>query len=902
VLPSRLFAALADLAPARGEQVYDVAKSGQPFAWLADPDRLPRTKTVERLAALDALHKEERVLRRGWAWVLGSAEIEGVRRKVRLPLLVQPVRIERGLRSRIVPAGDLELTPLVADRSVAAALEAAPGLGSPGWLTTAGTTAWITAAAQAAGLPIARLIERTDRAPAEELVGCAAAALFIVRDVTSAGLRDTLLTWSTRPGLEETALTHVYGSMTATPARPELVRSPLPLNDTQREVVCRARQEPVIVVSGPPGNGKSHAVVAAALDTVDRGGSVLVATQSGYAAEVLGALLARYPGPVPILFGDAERRDAIATELSEGAAAGTEAAQLRRDADAVAAASATVDGLVSGIDAALTLERQAAELVTWEPLLAGLRVDLPRDFDPDEAEQLLAIAEPSAAQEGWWKRRRRRRVLRRLHRLTGAADGVPLDRIRAGIAAARAAAAAARLAANGGTDLGPAWAGLVEADAALAEAVGVAMKHGATSAKRWTGDARRSAAALAAALRAGRNRRREALAALDGAALVKALPLWVGTVTDVEDLLPAVPGLFDLVILDEAAHIDQIRAAPVLARAKRAMVVGDPRQLRFVSFVADVDVAATLAAHGLDEAADRLDVRRSSAFDVAVGAAAVTYLDEHYRSVPHLIEFSAKRFYGDRIELVTRHPRNERADVIDIKRIRDASVVDGVNKAEVDAVLEAVRKAKSRDIAVVTPFRKQADAIEAAVLASFSLDAIDRLGLRVGTVHTFQGSEAHTVVASLGLVDDDSPARRRFVADANLFNVLVTRARNRMIVVTSISHDKSVVGDYLAYSEAPPPLDTQPAADGWTARLAGELANNGRAVRPNYPVGRWIVDLCVEETGLICRPHPDGPQAHIERQRTLLRAGWTLRDAFASRWADNATRAALELAPELSAE
>jgi hypothetical protein len=52
---------------------------------------------------------------------------------------------------------------------------------------------------------------------------------------------------------------------------------------------------------------------------------------------------------------------------------------------------------------------------------------------------------------------------------------------------------------------------------------------------------------------------------------------------------------------------------------------------------------------------------------------------------------------------------------------------------------------------------------------------LERLGLRVGTVHAFQGSEAHTVVAVLGLVDDDSPARVRFVSDPNLFNVLVTR-------------------------------------------------------------------------------------------------------------------------------
>jgi hypothetical protein len=59
------------------------------------------------------------------------------------------------------------------------------------------------------------------------------------------------------------------------------------------------------------------------------------------------------------------------------------------------------------------------------------------------------------------------------------------------------------------------------------------------------------------------------------------------------------------------------------------------------------------------------------------------------------------------------------------------------------------------------------------------------------------------------------------------------------------------------------------------------------------------VDLCVEQVGLICRPHPDGDEAHVERQRTLLRAGWTLRDAFASRWAGSATRAALELAASL---
>jgi hypothetical protein len=343
--------------------------------------------------------------------------------------------------------------------------------------------------------------------PADDLVLFPAAALYLSRDVFSAGLRDALMSWAARPGLDRTALAHVYGDAQA-PAAPDAGEeplSPLPLNPAQREVVRAARDRPLTVVSGPPGCGKSHAVVAAAIEVVDRGGSVLIATQSPHAADVLGDLLRRYPGPAPVLFGDAERRAAIA------------------------------------------------------------------------------------------------------------------------------------------------------ADEALAGAAGQAVRRRATSAARWSREARRAAGGLATALRAGRDRRRELLAALPGPALVRALPLWIGTVTDVEDLLPPTPGLFALVILDEASHVDQIRAAAVLARARRALIVGDPRQLRFVSFVADVDVAGTLRRHGLD---DRVDVRRVSAFDLAAGAAPVTWLAEHHRGDPHLIEFSAQRFYAGRINvLVTRARR-----------------------------------------------------------------------------------------------------------------------------------------------------------------------------------------------------------------------------------------------------
>lgn len=887
--PRKILVALADLAPARSELVLDVARAGQPFAWLADPERAPHGRVGDRFAGLDALHREERVLRRGWGWVLGRAEIGGTLRRVRVPLVSQPVRIERGLRNRLLPAGDLEITPLLADRALAARFEEASGLGGPGWLTAPGTRAWISSLAWAAELPVRDVLSPpVTKAPAEHLVAYAAAALYIARDVASTGPRDTLLTWANRTGLEHTALAAVYtGAPGDATAAEQEVSSPLPLNAAQRTVVARTRSERVVVVSGPPGNGKSHAVVAAALDTVARGGSVLVATQSRHAAEVLGGLLERYPGPVPVLFGDAERRDEIATTLTSGLGEGVPPGRLAEDARAVDEAAAAVRRAEREITAALAREALAEELEDWLPLLPALRADVPAAFAPDADLQRARRLHDEAAAEpvGWWRRFRRRRAERRLRAMLGTHD-------RAGTAlrAAESVRAAAELAACGGTDLAARWDALARADDALAAAIGTRLRHDATSAARWDAAARRSAAALAAALRAGRARRREALAALDGSALVRALPLWVGTVTDAEDLLPAVPALFDLVILDEAAHIDQIRAAPVLARARAALVVGDPRQLRFVSFVGDADVAVTLETHGLGGYADRLDIRRISAFDLAAGAAAVTVLDEHYRSVPHLIEFSARRFYDDRIALVTRHPRTEGTDAVEVRQVAPGT--------EVEAVVEEVRRLSGgTGIGVVTPFRGQADALEAALLAAFPVERIEAMGLRVGTVHAFQGAEADVVIASLGLSDADPASRHRFAADPNLFNVMITRARRRLVVVTAQQRPAGLIGDFLAYAAEPPrPAHAPPdAAKGWAARLGRELAEAGVTVRADYPVGRWTVDLCAGETGLICRVHPDGPAAHLERQRTLRRAGWDLRDAFPSRWDGDAARAAMEI-------
>lgn len=51
--------------------------------------------------------------------------------------------------------------------------------------------------------------------------------------------------------------------------------------------------------------------------------------------------------------------------------------------------------------------------------------------------------------------------------------------------------------------------------------------------------------------------------------------------------------------------------------------------------------------------------------------------------------------------------------------------------------------------------------------------------------------------------------------------------------------------------------------------------------------------------GVLCGVHPDGPSAHIARQRALHHADWRIIEAFASRWAGDAGRAARDIAAML---
>ena len=182
--------------------------------------------------------------------------------------------------------------------------------------------------------------------------------------------------------------------------------------------------------------------------------------------------------------------------------------------------------------------------------------------------------------------------------------------------------------------------------------------------------------------------------------------------------------------------------------AKRAVVVGDPNQLRHVCFLSRArEQAAFIRNEFTSQMQERFRYRRSL-FDVAADAVDQRhffFLDEHFRSHPQIIEFSNQRFYDSSLHLMTSRPSHQQQSAIQINMVAGRREVgSSVNPAEVDAVIEAVESitdsTESREsIGIVSPFRDHADAIKERLLRRFSAETFAKHSIVVGTAHSFSG-------------------------------------------------------------------------------------------------------------------------------------------------------------------
>src|SRR5207245_5216140 len=64
------------------------------------------------------------------------------------------------------------------------------------------------------------------------------------------------------------------------------------------------------------------------------------------------------------------------------------------------------------------------------------------------------------------------------------------------------------------------------------------------------------------------------------AMLLRLLPVWILAPEDVARLFPCQPGLFDVVVVDEASQVDLPSITPIVYRGKKTVIFGDTKQMQ----------------------------------------------------------------------------------------------------------------------------------------------------------------------------------------------------------------------------------------------------------------------------------------------------------------------------------
>ena len=296
--------------------------------------------------------------------------------------------------------------------------------------------------------------------------------------------------------------------------------------------------------------------------------------------------------------------------------------------------------------------------------------------------------------------------------------------------------------------------------------------------------------------------------------LLDAFPCWCVTTYAVSDSLPLKPGMFDVAIIDEASQCDIASCFPIMYRAKKTVVVGDDKQLPHLSFLEKAKEQSFLSQYGIPDKYQLMwRFRTNSMFDLAdYYSINSVMLDEHFRSLPPIINFSNKEFYNDRIRVM----RKDSSDdvVIDMVKVPDGKVdmdatrnlpeIESLVKTLHEIIIDDERKnpEKPVTIGIISPFRAQVEQLKISVPKVLSDYMIKKHKIEIGTAHTFQGDERDIILMSWAFANNSYPQSITFLQKPNLFNVAITRAKNKCI--NFVSHDLETMPDghfrhYVSY-------------------------------------------------------------------------------------------------------
>src|SRR5579875_938993 len=782
---------------------------------------------------------------------------------------------------------------------------------------------------------------------------CASAMMLARRPTEARGVLTELQVMG-QTGMMSTPLAAIFGNAAQPDARrhgpqrasstarifnePRPILAGAELSDAQTRVLRQAEQRPLTLVIGPPGTGKSFTIAQLILDAVARGQTVLLSSKMNKAVDVVVEKLQPHLGSLTVILrgGDKRYRDELKQFLDNlfdgtGAPPRPRPGEIEMLEERLRAADSEIEQLEG--DIVHILEAESA----WTRAFHELATLQTPQYNEEAAaslgsQALLAAAEnlhrkvSRAPLTGWLGGRKREQHASDLAAQLGLSEEQlqstdALERIarRERLREELAATERDLLRYDEINALLTRYARQRQDRGALVgELLAVRRRDALAEALRSN---RRTLALFKTAVEARNAAEQDKIfAELDFRALLNIFPIWAVTNPHAAELLPLEREMFDLVVIDEASQCDVASALPLLYRGKRAIVCGDPKQLRHLSFLREDRQSALATQHGLSASQrSQWNYRTHSLLDVVNGALPsqddVVLLDEHYRSLPQIIEFSNRRFYGQALRIMTRRPDTIGLRSLELRKVNGVRRKEGYNVEEAEAIISEINKIaraeakkEPRDratIGVLSPYRDQVNYLNRTLAAKLKSRVLQDHDIAVGTAHTFQGDERDIMLLSFCADPTSHRSTVTFMNNDNLFNVAVTRARRRQVIFTALDPRNlppdHLLNSYLDYAGdlLEEDADAQPTGAGtpFERELAAALrARGGYTVYQEYPVACFAVDVVVKHgaqaLAIACDGDPNARPHHPEEasldtlggQAILERAGWRVHRLAYRRW------------------
>ena len=674
----------------------------------------------------------------------------------------------------------------------------------------------------------------------------------------------------------------------------EVVAAPLMTDASQEKVLEAVRSNPLTVVTGPPGTGKSQLVVNIVANACLDGESVLVASTNNAAVDVATARAVEEVAQALLVRTGNQSHAELVPELVSSAA--VQASTFDGDEPARRAelelAYREREELLGALgDLGPSEEAVLANSESLEVSAVGLWGQSPAPTLPLEAEVVERRAKRLI--EARWFINWRTRWL--FHRLGCAAE-------------LRSVELLAEWAVE--TQRRP----LLVAELCRLEAIVGDPEVTVTAAdEKWR---QASLSAVQARLIAGIDVNSGRIAPFAAAAAghgrlvgvihqsLEALPGWSCTAMSMKRNFKLEAGVFDIVAIDEASQCTLATVLPLAYRAKRLVVVGDPNQLPPIISVSDGHLELVAKVSGLDDAhlADEgKHYKKGSAFSAFEAAARrtqegndrpagkVLFLNEHYRCHPVIARWFNEAFYSDSLHVLTDISTMTSAargifwqDVDGLARRPPTSDRSWINedeaRAAVDQVSDVLRQG-GLSVGVVTPFAAQARYIRRLMEEEVpgGREALAEVGFISGSAFKLQGNEKDVIVFSPVLAPEISLHGKRFVEQTRqMINVAVSRAKQLLVVVghpdmaTWGGPTLTSLRDYAKTVAEDPGLATWQTDSEPERRLLTALRVAGFAPQLKVPVEGFELDFALQGPDRWLNVEVDGDH-HVDDRGQQIR-------------------------------